>query len=62
MGNPFTGKLDYLFTSDLSTRTLDDKCFGYFAHWSSGTPRELLRLAVGPWEQYHYGDREEFDR
>jgi transposase len=24
--------------------------------------RELLRLAVGPWEQYHYGDREEFDR
>jgi transposase len=24
--------------------------------------RELLRLAVGLWEQYHYGDREEFDR
>lgn len=23
--------------------------------------RELLRLAVGLWEQYHYGDREEFD-
>src|ERR687895_249604 len=24
--------------------------------------RELLRLAVGLWEQYHYGDREEFER
>jgi transposase len=24
--------------------------------------RELLRLAMGLWEKYHYGDREEFDR
>src|ERR671914_1288091 len=24
--------------------------------------RELLRLAVRLWEEYHYGDREEFDR
>ena len=24
--------------------------------------RELLRLAVGLWEQYHYGDRQEFER
>jgi transposase len=24
--------------------------------------RELLRLAVGLWEEYRYGDREEFDR
>ena len=24
--------------------------------------RELLRLAVGLWEEYHYGDREKFDR
>jgi hypothetical protein len=22
----------------------------------------LLRLAMGLWEKYHYGDREEFDR
>jgi transposase len=28
---------------------------------AAGT-RELLRLAVGLWEQYHYGDREEFER
>jgi transposase len=28
---------------------------------AAGT-RELLRLAVGLWKEYHYGDREEFDR
>jgi transposase len=28
----------------------------------AGGARELLRLAVGLWEQYHYGDQEEFDR
>ena len=28
----------------------------------AGRTRELLRLAMGRWEQYHYGHREEFDR
>jgi transposase len=38
-----------------------DRKKGRARELAEGT-RELLRLAVGLWEQYHYGDREEFDR
>ena len=38
-----------------------DRKKGRARELAEGT-RELLRLAVGLWEQYHYGDREEFER
>src|SRR5919106_668062 len=38
-----------------------DRKKGRAREWAERT-RELLRLAVGLWQKYHYGDREEFDR
>src|SRR5918999_274580 len=38
-----------------------DRKKGRAREWAERT-RELLRLAVGLWQKYHYGDREEFYR
>ncbi len=42
-------------------REVLDRKKGRARDLAAGT-RELLQLAVGLWEEYHYGDRKEFDR